>query len=137
MTVPSPEEEHFLEDRLYEYNRDQTGHDDGRSFGIFVRDDEQKVIAGLCGWTWARACEIRTLWVHPARRGRGHGRALLESAEREAATRGCIVVLLHTYSFQAPEFYRMCGYRLVWELNGFPPGYQHCGLIKRLAISSR
>ncbi len=131
-TVPTLEEQQFLEDRLYEHNRGQTGRDDGQLFAFFVRNDRREIVAGLSGWTWARACEIRTLWVHPSLRGRGHGRALLESAEQEARARGCEVILVASYSFQAPAFYERCGFQLAWRLDDFPPGHHYCYLVKRL-----
>src|SRR5512142_1261990 len=122
-STPSSEELQFLEDRLYEFNSAQTGQDDGQSFAFFIRNDQQEIIAGLSGWTWAKACEIRTLWVHPTWRGQGHGRALVNAAEQEARARGCQVILVSSYSFQAPEFYRRLGYELAWALDGFPPGH--------------
>jgi GNAT superfamily N-acetyltransferase len=130
--VPSSEEQEFLEDRLYEFNRDQVGQDDGRLFAFFLRNERHEIVAGISGWTWARACEIRQLWVHPSHRGQGRGRALLDSAEGEARARGCEVILLNTYSFQAPAFYRTCGFELGWQLNDFPPGHQYCCMVKRL-----
>jgi GNAT superfamily N-acetyltransferase len=132
-SVPASEELDFLEDRLYEYNSARTGRDDGRLFGFFVRDERQAIVAGLAGWTWAGACEIRTLWVHPAWRGQGYGRDLLAAAEREARERGCRVILLSSYSFQAPGFYQKHGYELRWVLDEFPPGHRYCFLVKRLA----
>jgi GNAT superfamily N-acetyltransferase len=129
---PSPEEQAFLEDRLYEFNRDQVGRDDGRLFGFFIRNDRQEIVAGTCGWTWARACEVRTLWVHASYRRCGYGRALLASAEDEARVRGCEVILISTYSFQAPEFYRKHGYEFTCQLEDFPPGHRHCYFLKRL-----
>ena len=130
-STPSSEELQFLEDRLYEFNRAQTGQDDGQLFAFFVRNDQQEIVAGLSGWTWAKACEIRMLWVHPAWRGQGYGRSLLESAEQEARGRGCKVILISSYSFQAPAFYQKGGYELAWQLNDFPPGQQNCYLVKR------
>ncbi|MDX1524163.1 MAG: GNAT family N-acetyltransferase [Anaerolineae bacterium] len=131
-SIPSAEELQFLEDRLYEFNRDQTGQDDGQLFAYFIRNDRQEIVAGLSGWTWAQACEIRALWVHPSWRGQGYGRALLASAEHEARACGCQVILISSYSFQAPAFYQKCGYELAWRLNDFPPGHQYCYLVKRL-----
>ena len=130
-SIPSPEELLFLENRLYEFNSAQTGLDDGQLFAFFVRNERQEIVAGLSGWTWANACEIRTLWVHPAWRGQGYGRSLLESAEQEARAHGCQVILISSYSFQAPAFYQKCGYELAWRLNDFPPGHQHCYLVKQ------
>ncbi len=130
--IPSSEELQFLEDRIYEFNSGQTGINDGRLFAFFIRDEQQEIVAGLSGWTWANACEIRDLWVHPKWRGQGYGRSLIESAEEEARTRGSRVILITSYSFQAPAFYQKCGYKLVWLLNDFPPGHQNCYLVKKL-----
>ena len=130
-SIPSPEELQFLEDRLYEFNCAQTGQDDGQLFAFFIRDDRQEIVAGISGWTWAHACEIRELWVHPLWRRQGYGRTLLESAEQEARVHGCRVILLSSFSFQAPGFYQKCGYELAWRLDDFPPGHQYCYLVKR------
>jgi GNAT superfamily N-acetyltransferase len=128
---PSPEDLQFLEDRIYEFNSEKTEQHDGKLFAVLVRNGQQEIVAGLSGWTWAHACEIRNLWVHPDWRGKGYGRNLLETAEREARLRGCKVILIISYTFQAPAFYQNCGYELAWQLKDFPPGYQNCYLIKR------
>jgi hypothetical protein len=57
---------------------------------------------------------------------------LLESAEQEAGTRGCKIIFLSTYSFQAPGFYQKLGYELAGQVDDFPPGHQYCFLVKRL-----
>jgi GNAT superfamily N-acetyltransferase len=88
-------------------------------------------VAGISGWTWAHACEVRDLWVDPSLRGQGYGDRLLAAAEQEAQLRGCKVILLASYSFQAPAFYQKHGYELGWQLNDFPPGHQYCYLVKR------
>ncbi len=136
-STPSPEELQFLEDRLYEHNSARLGQKDGQLFAFFVRNDRQEIVAGISGWTWANACEIRNLWVHPDRRGQGCGRSLLESAEREARVRGCTVILINSYDFQAPGFYQKCGYEPVWQLNDFPPGHRYCFLVKRFPSADR
>jgi GNAT superfamily N-acetyltransferase len=128
---PSPDDLQFLEDRLYEYNSQQVGCEDGQAFAFFIRNDQQEVLAGLSGWTWAEACEIQSLWVHSAWRRQGYGRELLEAAEQEALAHGCKVILITSYSFQAPAFYQKCGYELAWQLNDFPPGHAHGILVKR------
>lgn len=128
---PSNEQD-FLEARLYEHNCAQTGQDDGQLFAFTVRNEQGETVAGISGWTWAHACEIRDLWVHPSLRGEGYGARLLAAAELEAQLRGCKVILLASYSFQAPGFYQKHGYELAWRLTDFPPGHQYCYLVKRL-----
>lgn len=130
--VPTLEEQQFLEDRLYEHNSSMTGRKDGNLFAFFIRNEKQEVVGGLSGWTWADACEIKTLWVLPALRGRGYGRDLLAAAEQEARDHGCKVIFLSSYDFEAPGFYQKHGYELVWQLNDFPPGYKNNYLVKRL-----
>lgn len=135
MEVPSSEDVQFLDDRLYEHNRDRTAQDDGELFGFFIRDERRQILAGITGWTWARACEIERLWVHPDWRGKGYGEQLLEAAEAQARARGCEVITLDSYSFQAPGFYQKNGYELAWQLEDFPPDHSRCYLVKRLSAS--
>lgn len=122
----------FLDDRLYEHNCTQTGKDGGKLFAIYHYGPEGEILAGLHGWIWAQACEIRTLWVHPDLRGQGIGRRMMMLAEEEAQAGGCQVILLNTYSFQAPRFYPQLGYQEFARLEDFPPGHQMFFYQKRL-----
>jgi ribosomal protein S18 acetylase RimI-like enzyme len=131
-TDPTPTEIDFLEDRLYEFNAKVTGLFDALGLAIFGRDDHGEVVAGLCGHTWGGSCEIRQVWVHERHRGLGLGRHLLELAETEARRRGCSQIILATYSFQAPEFYRKLGFQVVATLPDYPRGHQHLQLRKVL-----
>lgn len=128
----SPDDLQFLDDRIYEFNCGQTGIEDGRLFSIFLRGADNEILAGLSGWTWAQACEIRILWVHPNLRGQGYGRRLMELAEQEARSRDCKIIYLNSYSFQAPEFYQKIGFEVLAYLEDFPPGRRHYHLMKRL-----
>ena len=129
---PSAGDRQFLEDRLYEFNSRQVGKDDGRLLVIHLRDAQDEIVAGLSGWTWAGACEIQVLWVHPDRRGQGCGRRLMQAAEAEARARGAGFVMVTTYTFQAPGFYEKLGYEIVGRTEDFPPGHAHIHLRKRL-----
>jgi len=51
---PSSADIAFLEDRLYEFNACMTGIDDGRSLGIFLRDESRSIVAGAAGHTWEK-----------------------------------------------------------------------------------
>jgi GNAT superfamily N-acetyltransferase len=110
-----------LEDGLYHYNVEQTGHGDGRWLAIFVRDTDGKIMAGLSGWTWARWLKVANLWVREDLRRHGHGSELLGAAEKEAKARGCTRATLDTYSFQAPDFYQRLGYKIMAAVENFRP----------------
>jgi GNAT superfamily N-acetyltransferase len=130
---PDPGDVRALEDGLYAFNVQQTGRDDGRWLAVFLRDADGRLVGGLSGWTWAGWLKVNLLWVREDRRGHGHGRALLAAAEKEALARGCARATLDTYSFQAPEFYRKLGWRVVAAVDDFPaPGQSHYTLIKDL-----
>jgi GNAT superfamily N-acetyltransferase len=117
---PAPADARFLEDRLYEYNVEQTGSDDGKGLSIFVRDDTGVIVAGLLGWTWCGTGKVERLWVRQDLRRQGYGQRLLAAAEQEARARGCDQLLLDTFSFQAPLFYKKLGYEVIGVVEGFP-----------------
>lgn len=123
----------FLDDRLYDYNIEQTGLQDGERLAIFVRDAQQTIRAGLDGWTWGGSGEIRSLWVDAALRGQGIGAKLMRAAEREARSRGCTQLMLGSFSFQSPGFYQALGYEVFAMLDDHPRGHQLYMLYKRLA----
>ena len=134
-TEPSPDEVQYLEDRIYEFNSTATGIADGEWLAIFVRDDEGRIVAGICGNTWGGCLEIRQFWVEEARRRRGLGTSLLASAEREARRRGCRQILLSTFTFQAPAFYARHGFEVVAVVDDHPRGHENLLLRKRLGES--
>jgi len=103
-TDPTPEQVQYLEDGLYEFNSEATGITDGQGLAIFVKDERDRIVGGICGHTWGGCCEIRQLWVEESRRRQGLGTRLLRAAEQEARRRNCRQMVLTTFSFQAPEF---------------------------------
>src|SRR5687767_1749979 len=131
-TDPNRRDVNALDVWMYQFNVARTGIANGEELAIFVRGDEGEIRAGLYGWTWSGWLEIRTLWVREAERGRGIGSRLLAAAEEEARRRGCHTAILETHSFQAPDFYRMRGYRAYAELDGYPTGHSKILFRKRL-----
>ena len=120
---PSDADVRFLEDRITEYNVETTGITDGRILSFFIRDECQEIVAGLFGWTWGRACEIRDLWVRKDLRKHGFGKALMAAAEEEAVLRGCTLIALDTHSFQAPAFYQRLGFEIIGSHRDYPRGH--------------
>jgi GNAT superfamily N-acetyltransferase len=129
---PTPDLVQYLEDRIYEFNSRATGITDGAWLAIYVRDERDRVVAGICGNTWGGCLEIRQFWVEESRRKKGLGTKLLEAAEQEARRRGCRQILLMTFSFQAPEFYAKQGFEVVAVIEDHPNGHQNLLLRKRL-----
>ncbi len=132
LSQPRREDVQFLEDRINEFNYAKSGITDGEELAIFVRGPEDRIIAGLYGWTWGATCEIRFLWVEASMRGQGFGSRLLQAAEVQARARGASQVVLDTHSFQAPDFYRKHGYSIIGVYDDYPRGFQKIFLRKKL-----
>jgi len=132
---PSPAEVQHLEDRLYEFNTGATGIAGGAWLAIVVRDDDGRIVAGLCGAIWGGCLEIRQVWVEASRRRQGLGTTLLAAAEQDARVHGCNQILLMTFSFQAPRFYARHGFEVVATVDDHPHGHQNLLLRKRLVAS--
>ena len=122
----------LLEDKIYEHNSAKVNQDDGFLFSRIIRNQNEDIIAGIAGWTWSNICEITQLWVDESVRKNGIGKMLLEAAEEEAKSKGCVTILVRSYSFQAPHFYEKYGYRIEHVINEFPKGNSYYFLIKRI-----
>jgi GNAT superfamily N-acetyltransferase len=129
---PDAQDIQFLDDRIYEFNVEQTGITDGRLLAIFLRDGDDNIIAGLYGWTWGRCCEIKTFWIHKEWRKIGLGTCLMAAAEAEARARGAEHIVLTTHSFQAPDFYRRFGFEQVGYFEDYPSGHREIFMRKKL-----
>ena len=132
LSEPAPEDIVALEDGLYGFNVAATGVDDGRYLSIFMKRNDGTIYAGLHGHSWAGVCEIKTLWVADSERGKGLGSRLLAAAEEEARRRGCHVIHLASFTFQAPDFYEKHGFQRWVRLEDFPRGHANILLAKTL-----
>ena len=121
-----------LEERIYEFNVAATGIDDGRYLSVLLTRDDGTIYGGLHGHTWAGICEIKTLWIAESERGKGLGTHLLSVAEEEARRRGCRVIHLASFTFQAPGFYARHGFEPFARLEDLPAGHANVFMIKRL-----
>jgi ribosomal protein S18 acetylase RimI-like enzyme len=129
---PDQRDLYFLEDQINTYNVAVTGIVDWHPLAIFVRDDDEQIVAGINGGMWGGYLEIKNLWVCEDLRGQGLGRRLLLAAEQAARARGCAQVLLDTHDFQAPEFYKKLGYTVFGIFEGIGGRYNRYYLSKKL-----
>ena len=111
-----------IEQRLYEFNMDATGYRDGADLG-FVVETAGEVVAAAAGYTWGGICEVKTLWVHAQHRRAGLGAALMKQAIEEARSRGCRLMFLTTYDFQARDFYERLGFECIATIPDKPLGH--------------
>ncbi len=129
---PSPEDIQTVQQNLEAYNTAQIGYLDARRLAVFFRDEEGQIVGGLVGWTYWDWLGVNFLWVREDLRNQGYGRQLLQAAEDEARERGCRNVLLDTFDFQAPDFYRKMGYEIFGVLDDFAGKYERIYFRKSL-----
>ena len=131
-TAPTPEEVRVLDEGLYAFNVAATGHADGGLFGIFLREADGTAVGGANGWFWGGTCHVQYLFVPAQLRGRGYGSKLMAAVETEARARSCSQIILETYDFQAPRFYRKLGFVAAATINEYVRRHRFFVLMKRL-----
>lgn len=126
-----------LSRQVFDYNTAQVGYNDAQRLTFFIRDRDDQIAGGVCGYTYWGWLAVDLLWVHEDLRGKGWGKRLLQAAEGEAIARGCHHALLDTMSFQAPGFYEQQGYVLYGVLEDFPGEHQRLYYKKRMETGNR
>lgn len=86
---------------------------------VIAQNRDGTVVGGAIGRTWGACCELQQLWVSEDLRSIGIGTRLMDAFEHQAQSRGCQLVYLETFSFQAPVFYQNRGYAEVLRIVGF------------------
>ena len=123
---PSKEDQQFLLDSLHSSN-DSKGMAKSEDCWVFANDDENKIIGGCKFLIFSKMAWVAIIWVEASQQGKGYGKKLLETMEKEAKRKGCSVAALDTLEFQkAVPFYEKCGYQListVEALNGHDERY--------------
>jgi GNAT superfamily N-acetyltransferase len=128
---PTWHDREVIDEQLGDYNAAFLADDRYDYFGLFVRDDDNAIRAGLIGHLYAGWLFINLLWVHAGLRRGGIGSGLIAEAERRAIEFGCHSAYVDTFSFQGPDFYPKFGYRVFGVLD-YPPGQKRIFLQKRL-----
>lgn len=118
----------YIIDRLVEYNLSKVPAEQDVLFDILdkkITDDNGNIIAGCVArmYCW-NVAYVDTLWVDETYRGKGLGAKLLEEVEITAKEKGCYLIHLDTFDFQAKEFYEKQGYEVFGVLDNCPT--EHC-----------
>ena len=125
---PSAEDKDFLHQHMKAFNDSISEHHrlirptGPKDLAVFVRDAGEQIVGGLTAITYWGWLYVDDLWLHERLRGRGFGRELMRQVEEVARQRGCKYAYLKTFDFQARGFYEKLGYRVVGQLDDYPPG---------------
>lgn len=83
-----------------------------KPFSLVLTDDNNEIIGVLNAYTAYSEIYIDGMWVNSTHRGKGYGRKLIEALENHFKNKGFNNINLVTSQFQAPEFYKKCGFEL-------------------------
>ena len=131
----------FLQAQIREYNNRHSAHHRAarqpgavKPLHVMLKERTGQTVGGLSAriyWDWLA---IDDLFVPEHLRGRGIGASLLQTAEALAIRRGARHCFLTTFEFQARRFYEKYGYRVVGQLEGYPPGTTYYWMRKDLLL---
>jgi GNAT superfamily N-acetyltransferase len=127
----------YIRQRIIEYNMQKVplgGILTVEPLNVILKDSDGNIVGGINASTicyWGK-CHIDIFWIEEQYRGTGYGGKLLRRVEEIALERGCTLILLDTYSFQAPGFYIKNGYEIFGVIENCPPGHSQYFLKKSL-----
>lgn len=78
----------------------------------FVAKENDKVVGILAGHTYYQEVYVENLIVLEQYRNKRIGKSLIEEVESYYKDKGFENINLTTYAFQAPEFYKKCGFKV-------------------------
>ena len=78
----------------------------------FVAKEEDKIVGIIMGHSYYKEVYIDNLIVLAEYRNKHIGTKLIETVENYFENKGFENINLTTYKFQAPEFYKKCGFKI-------------------------
>ena len=118
-------------DGLVAYNTEKMGKQKYKRLAVSLRD-HSKIVGGIVGEVRASVLFIQLFWIEQKARGQSNGTKLIAAIENEAKRFGAIRSYVDTMSFQAPGFYRSCGYEEFGSIEGYPGGVTRHWFTKEL-----
>ncbi len=98
-----------------------------------IKDKNGEVIAGVNSKMYCWNClYIDVLWVKEDHRKDGLGSKLLKEVEKISRKKGCYLIHLDTFDFQAKDFYMKHGYVIFGTLDQCPKGHKRYFMEKRI-----
>ncbi|UVI32742.1 GNAT family N-acetyltransferase [Paenibacillus spongiae] len=122
------EESSYVRNKLIEFNARHVPDDlqnNYQEINLVMKNEQDEIVGGLNSvfcWDWI---EVDILWVDESYRGRDYGTRLLKEIEEIAKDKKCTFIKLNTFSFQAPDFYKKQGYRIIGLIEDAPRGHTH------------
>jgi GNAT superfamily N-acetyltransferase len=119
---------------LLRFNQDTVGNAQGEAFALTIlASSSDEVLGGLWALSLWGSFYIGLVVTPETARGQGLGTELMRRAEAEALARGCRMMWLDTYAFQARAFYERLGFTVFGQIDGPAPMFPRYFMSKALA----
>ena len=113
------------------FNKDYFGERTNQHFSLTIRDKNAKIIAGLNGFIFLDHARVGLTWIDERYRRQGMGRKLFKRLEEYCRSKGCRVIQLDTFDFQAPLFYEKMGFEYIGTVSEWTCGHD-CHFMRKL-----
>lgn len=130
------EDWNIVDDGIIEYNSSKVPFTQKPAFlpiNRVIKGLDGDVIAGINSLLYCWNClYIDVLWVKEEFRKDGYGSELLKEVEKIAKEKGCKLVHLDTFDFQAKDFYLKHEYEVFGVLDDCPSGHKRYYMKKNI-----
>lgn len=130
------EEYALVDDGIIEYNLSKVPYTQEPAFipiNRVIKGVNGEVLAGINSLLYCWNClYVDVLWVNEEHRKEGYGTILLNEIENIAKDKGCRLIHLDTFDFQAKDFYLKHGYEIFGVLEDCPPEHKRYYMKKNL-----
>lgn len=129
---PSPSDEAILFNGIVESAAINKGMGRTNPFAYFIKDQNDKIVAGLKGFIYYGCLEIDLLWVADEFRHKGWGTILIRETENLGREKNCKFISVNTMEWEALTFYQKLGYQIEFVQGGYEKDTKMCYLRKNL-----
>jgi len=116
---PTPDNTKLLFEGISEHAKITKGHEPGRPFAFFIKDETGVIKGGCSGYIFYGCLYVDLLWVDKILRGKKYGTQLMEKAQQLGKDNKCNFLAVNTMDFEALDFYKKLGFILEFERTGF------------------
>lgn len=128
ITSSTKEETDYIDNAIVKYNAKQVPFTQQITFegiNFVTKNEEGSIIGGINSmlYCWG-VLYIDILWVDDNYRSIGIGSQLMQKVQETAKEKGCSLIHLDTFDFQAKDFYLKHGFEVFGVLENCPPGHK-------------
>lgn len=125
----------FIRQKVIEHNKESLSEEVKKEYGqvsFMARSEEGNIVGGITGTYFWQHMHVDFLWVDPGARGQGLAERLMRQMEGYSREKKCRLMIVDTFSFQAPGFYIKQGFRQFGFIEDHPAGHSQHYFEKRL-----